>query len=58
MRKSLYNDKLTGQVAWFQPQGVRVHCTQEQTVMADALEIPVALCHTGNALKLQEHYTR
>ena len=41
-----------------QPQGVRVHFTQEQTAMADALEIPVALRRTGNALKLQEHYTR
>ncbi|KIJ92679.1 hypothetical protein K443DRAFT_113196, partial [Laccaria amethystina LaAM-08-1] len=41
-----------------QPQGGRVHFTQEQTAMADALEIPVALRHTGNALKLQEHYTR
>ena len=25
--------------------------------MADAVEIPVPLCHTGNAIKLQEHYT-
>ena len=41
-----------------QPQGVRVHFTQEQTAMADALEIPVTLRRTGNALKLQEHYTR
>ncbi|EDR09218.1 uncharacterized protein LACBIDRAFT_326641 [Laccaria bicolor S238N-H82] len=40
------------------PQGVRVHFTQEQTIMADALEIPVALRRAGNALKLQEHYTR
>ena len=36
---------------------VQVHFTQEQTAMADALEIPVALHCTGNALKLQEHYT-
>ena len=40
-----------------QPQGVRVHFTQEQTAMADALEIPVPLRCTGNAFKLQEHYT-
>ena len=41
-----------------QPQGARVHFTQEQSAMADALGIPVALRRTGNVLKLQEHYTR
>ena len=40
-----------------QPQGARVHFTQEQSAMADALGIPVALRRTGNVLKLQEHYT-
>ena len=45
-------------VASVQPQGAQIQFTQEQTAIADALEIPVGLRRTGNPLKLQEHYTR